>query len=127
MRSAAAVSLALLAGAGYTWAEGDVPDPGRCTAYYLLQAAISLALVVGLICASYYLLRRLQERTNPTRTANGMIEVVDSRALGGGRWLYLVRVGEEHYLVGGSANAVGPIERTGLRVLEEAPGEVASE
>ena len=127
MRSAPAVSLALLAGAGCARAQGDLPDPGRGPAYYLLQAAISLALVVGLICASYYLLRHLQERTSPTRPASGAIEVVDSEALGGGRWLYLVRVGEEHYLVGGSANAVGPIERTGLRVLAGAPGEAVRE
>ena len=47
MRSAPAVSLALLAGAGCARAQGDLPDPGRGPAYYLLQAAISLALVVG--------------------------------------------------------------------------------
>jgi flagellar biosynthetic protein FliO len=122
-----AAALAALAWAACARAQGELPDPGRGTAYYLLQALISLALVVGLICASYYLLRRLQERTSPARAAVGVIEVIDSRALGGGRWLYLVRVGEEHYLVGGSASGVGPIERTGLRVLDEAPGEVGGE
>ena len=127
MRRVAGANVVLLAWAGCAWAQGELPDPGRGAAYYLLQAAISLALVVGLIWASYYLLRRLQDRTNPTRATSGMIEMMDSRALGGGRWLYLVRVGEEHFLVGGSANAVGPIERTGLRVPDEAPAEAADE
>jgi flagellar biosynthetic protein FliO len=89
--------------------------------YYLLQALVSLAVVVGLICASYFVLRRFQGQ--PSRGGGaGQIEVLDSRSLGGGRWLYLVRIGDEQYLVGGSASGVGPIELTGAPPKREDEG-----
>lgn len=65
-------------------------QPG--SAHYLLQALLSLALVVALIYGAYYLLRRLQ-LGGLRREAGGPAELVQSLPLSGTNVLHLVRLG----------------------------------
>lgn len=65
-------------------------QPG--SAYYLLQALLSLLLVVGLIYGAYYLLRRLQVG-GLRREAGGPAELLQSLPLAGMNMLHLVRLG----------------------------------
>ena len=79
----------------------------------MLQALVSLGAVVVLILISHYLLKRLESRPAERVAKSGAIEIVDARHLGGGRWLYLVRVADESFLVGAGADGVGPIHPVG--------------
>ncbi len=77
--------------------------------YYLVQAFVSLAIVVGLIYAIYFGLRRLSHTGLPPK-GEGM-QVLASQHLGGGRWVYILRVADRVLVVGGGAD--------GLRTLAE--------
>jgi len=61
-------------------------------AIYLLQALLSLALVVALIYAAYWLLRR-SSMGGAARRANGPAELLQSLPLHGGYALHVVRLG----------------------------------
>ncbi len=65
---------------------------GHSSFYYLLQAGVSLAVVVGLIYLIYFGLRRLSQ-TAPTHKGD-RLRVVESRHLGGGRWVYILEVAD---------------------------------
>jgi len=84
---------------------------GHSSLYYLLQAGLSLAVVVGLIYAIYFGLRRLSQ-VAPTNKS-GRLHVLESRHLGGGRWVYILKVADRILIVGGSSE--------GLRTLSELP------
>jgi len=84
---------------------------GHGSLYYLLQAGISLAVVVGLIYAIYFGLRRLSQAA-PTHKGD-RLRVVESRHLGGGRWVYILEVADRILIVGGG--------NEGLRTLAELP------
>ena len=84
-------------------------EPIHHPAYYLLNAVLSLAVVIGLIYAVYFGLRRLSQRGLPGPT--GQMEILESRHLGGGRWVYVLRVGQRVLIVGGGTE--------GLRTLAE--------
>jgi len=86
---------------------------GHSSLYYLLQAAISLAIVVGLIYAIYFGLRRLSQ-TTPTDKGDAL-RLVASRHLGGGRWVYILEVADRILIVGGGSE--------GLRKLAEFPAD----
>jgi len=86
---------------------------GHSSLYYLLQAGISLAIVVGLIYAIYFGLRRLSQAT-PTHKGD-RLRVVESRHLGGGRWVYILEVADRILIVGGGSE--------GLRTLSELPAD----
>ena len=100
-------ALALLAAT----AAGAQPaaEPVHQPAYYLLNAVLSLAVVIGLIYAIYFGLRRLSQRGLPGPT--GQMEILESRHLGGGRWVYVLRVAQRVLIVGGGTE--------GLRTLAE--------
>ena len=83
-------------------------------AYYLLKALISLGLVVALIYAIYFGLRRLSY-SSMQRASDEQLQVLHSRHLGGGRWMYAVRVADRVLIVGGGSE--------GLRTLAEMPAE----
>ena len=84
---------------------------GHSSLYYLLQAGISLAVVVGLIYAIYFGLRRLSQAA-PTHRGD-RLHVVESRHLGGGRWVYILEVADHILIVGGG--------NEGRRTLAEWP------
>ena len=84
---------------------------GHSSLYYLLQAGISLAAVIGLIYLIYFGLRRLSQAA-PTHKGD-RLRVVESRHLGGGRWVYVLEVADRILIVGGS--------NEGLRTLAELP------
>ena len=90
---------------------------GLGSLYYLLQAGISLGVVVGLIYAIYFGLRRLS-RAAPTHRGD-RLRVVESRHLGGGRWVYILEVADRILIVGGG--------NEGLRTLAELPADELDE
>jgi flagellar biogenesis protein FliO len=104
------VGLVLLSGCALAFAQNSQPSAeGHSSLYYLLQAAVSLAIVVGLIYAIYFGLRRLSQ-AGPTHKGD-RLHVVESRHLGGGRWVYILEVANRILIVGGGSE--------GLRKLAE--------
>ena len=96
---------------------------GHSSLYYLLQAAISLAIVVGLIYAIYFGLRRLSQATSTHK--GDRLRVVESRHLGGGRWVYILEVADRILIVGGGSEGLSKLAE--LPVDEFDQGESASE
>ena len=93
------------------------PLPAYEPGAYLLQALLSLAVVVGLIYGAYYLLRRLQGPALRL-TSEGPMKVLQSVPLAGGSYLHLVQVKGRRLLV-----ACGPQGVTLLQADEaEAEG-----
>ena len=93
------------------WAQspaGTSSSPGPT--YYLLRALLSLALVVALIYAIYFGLRRLSTQ-RLSGTSDDQLRLLHSRHLGGGRWIYAIRVADRVLIVGGGTE--------GLRTLAE--------
>lgn len=89
------------------------PAPaGRSAGLLLLQALLSLAVVIAVIYLAYYALRRLGGARLVAGEA-GPLRVLQARHLGGDRWLYLVRVGARHLVVGGSAGGLSAIADLG--------------
>ena len=87
----------------------------------VIQLVLGLALVLGLIFALAWVLRRVQQ-TNPR--GGQVIELLGSRALGPRDRLLLVQVGSEQILLG-----VSPGQITPLHVLKEpvvAPAKTAA-
>jgi flagellar biogenesis protein FliO len=81
--------------------------------YYLLQAGLSLAIVIGLIYAVHFGLRRVSSAGLPRRL--GQVQVRESRHLGGGRWIYVIEVAGRILVIGGGSD--------GMRTLAEMPAE----
>ena len=68
---------------------------------------------MGLIYLIYFGLRRLSQAA-PTRKGD-RLRVVESRHLGGGRWVYILEVADRILIVGGGSE--------GLRKLAELPAD----
>lgn len=84
------------------------------------QALLSLAVVIGVIYLVYFGIRRVSDRQF-SASAGGPIHVVQTRHLGGDRWLYLVEVEGRRLIIGGADGQVSPIAE--LEAREEAgPG-----
>jgi len=75
--------------------------------YYLLQACVSLAVVVGLIYLIYFGLRRLSQAA-PTHKGD-RLRVVESRHLGGGCWVYILEVADRILIVGGGSEGLSKL------------------
>lgn len=104
---------------GATWlactgaqAQELAPAVGRGAGVLLLQALLSLAVVVGVIYLAYYGLRRLSDRQLGA-DAEGPLRVVQAKHLGGDRWLYVVRVGRRTLVVGGASGQITPVADLG--------------
>jgi len=80
--------------------------------YLLLQALVSLAVVIGIIYLAYLGLRHLGRRQLGAGE-EGPVRVIQARHLGGDRWLYLVAVGRRRLLVGGGPSGVQRIADLG--------------
>ncbi|AMB85311.1 flagellar assembly protein FliO [Pseudomonas agarici] len=85
----------------------------------LTQLVLGLLLVLAIIFALAWLLRRVQQ-AGPTGKKNQVIELIGSRALGPRDRLVLVQVGNEQILLGLTPGSITP-----LHVLKE-PVEVPS-
>ena len=71
----------------------------------LLQALMSLAIVVAVIYAAYLGLRYLSRRQLGL-SDEGPVQVIQARHLGGDRWLYVVEVAGRRLLLGGGPSDV---------------------
>lgn len=85
---------------------------GLSPTYLLLQALLSLGIVVGIIYLVWWGARHLSQRQLGA-SAEGPIRVLHARHLGGERWLYLIAVGRRRLLVGGGASGVQPVADLG--------------
>lgn len=81
----------------------------------LLRMAIGLVVVVGLIAAVWFVMKRVQRSRYPAMEERGpsLIDVVTTTPLGPNRALHLVRVGEELVLVGSTDQSVSALARLG--------------
>lgn len=86
-----------------------VPPPAYEPGPYLLQALISLVVVVALIYGAYYLLRRLQGPALRL-TGEGPMKVLQSVPLAGGNVLHLVQVEGQTLLVASGPQGVTLLE-----------------
>jgi len=112
LKTASSTGLVLLVGLVSASAQPEQGSAdGHSSLYYLLQAGISLAVVIGLIYLIYFGLRRLSQ-ASPTHKGD-RLRVVESRHLGGGRWVYILEVADRILIVGGG--------NEGLRKLAELP------
>lgn len=100
-------------GAGRALAQSaDAPPGGRSALLLLLQALLSLAVVIAVIYLAYYALRRLAGG-RLVADEEGPLRVLQARHLGGDRWLYLVRVGSRHLVIGGAPGQLSAIADLG--------------
>lgn len=80
---------------------------GSGMAGQLVQTVLGLLLVLGVIIALAWLLKRMQQAS--PRGGGQVIELVGARALGPRDRLLLVQVGEEQILLGVSAGRITPL------------------
>ncbi len=76
----------------------------------ILRTLLGLAVVVGLIYAVTWVLRRVKRSREEQASGRGLASVA-TLPLGGGRTLHLVRAGTDVILVGSSEHGVAPIAR----------------
>ena len=93
-------------------ATAAVPVAGASVGGQLTQLVLGLLLVLGLIFALAWLLRRVQQ--TGARQGGQVIELISSRALGARDRLVLVQVGNEQILLGLTPGRITP-----LHVLKE--------
>ena len=94
-------------------ATAAVPVAGASVGGQLTQLVLGLLLVLGLIFALAWLLRRVQQ-AGPRQGQGQVIELISSRALGARDRLVLVQVGNEQILLGLTPGRITP-----LHVLKE--------
>ena len=103
-----------------------VPAAGGGVGAQLTQLVLGLLLVLGLIFALAWLLRRVQ-RAGPQQ--GQLIELISSRALGPRDRLVLVQVGNEQILLGLTPGRITPLhvlkEPVPVAATEAAPPEFA--
>ncbi|HWH14863.1 MAG TPA: flagellar biosynthetic protein FliO, partial [Miltoncostaeaceae bacterium] len=92
----------------------------------MLRLGIGLLVVVGLILAVWWGMKRMQRGRMPAAggPAGTLVDVVSTTPLGPTRFLHLIRVGDELILVGATDHAVTPVARIGG---EEALGMLGGE
>jgi flagellar biogenesis protein FliO len=78
---------------------------GASPGAYLVQALLSLAFVIALIYAAYYVLRRLGGKVT-TPTQPGPASLVQSLPLPGGNTLHVVRLGRKLHLLSSGPQGV---------------------
>ncbi|BBP78546.1 flagellar biosynthetic protein FliO [Pseudomonas gingeri NCPPB 3146 = LMG 5327] len=102
-----------LAAEPVTSAAAAAPAVGGGMAGQLTQLVLGLLLVLGIIFALAWLLRRVQQ-AGPAGKKGQVIELIGSRALGPRDRLVLVQVGNEQILLGLTPGTITP-----LHVLKE--------
>ncbi len=89
-------------------AVGDGPG----LAVLLGQALLSLAVVVGIIYLVYFGLRRLDSRRF-AEDGEGPMRVVQTKHLGGDRWLYLVEIDGRRIVIGAASGQIARVAELG--------------
>jgi flagellar biosynthetic protein FliO len=93
----------------------------------LLRLGLGLVVVMGLIAAVWYVMKRVQRSRFPALEERGgsLIDVVTTTQLGPNRSVHLIRVGEEMVLVGSTDHSITPLARLGaedaLALVDLAP------
>lgn len=78
----------------------------------ILRLGIGLVVVIALIGAVWYVLKRVRRAKHPELDARGdLIDVVATTQLGPNRTLHVVRVGEELVVLGATEHAITPVAR----------------
>ncbi len=116
--AACAITLLGCAAAHAQQPQGAAGMAGRSAGLLLVQALLSLAVVVGVIYLAYFGLRRISARSlgisgRLGAGAEGPLRVIQARHLGGDRWLYLIEIGRRRLVVGGATGQVTPIADLG--------------
>ncbi|WP_217915202.1 flagellar biosynthetic protein FliO [Miltoncostaea marina] len=77
----------------------------------LLRLLIGLVIVVGLITAVWYVMKRVQRSRFPAleERGSGLVEIVTTTPLGPNRSLHLIRVGDDLLLIGSADGGITPI------------------
>ncbi len=112
MMRACAAGLTVLASCPGAWAQEASGGIAANPLYLLVQALVSLAVVIGVIYLAWFALRRLSQR-QAGMAEDGPMHVIQTRHLGGDRWLYLVRVGKRTLVIGGGPEGVRPVADLG--------------
>jgi flagellar biosynthetic protein FliO len=89
-------------------AGGGIP-PGSSSAFAILRMVLVLALVAGVIYLVVYFLRRMGK---PQIEQDPHLKILASTHLGSGRYVHVVSVGKEAWLIGsgkGGVNNIAPI------------------
>lgn len=79
----------------------------------LLRLGLGLIVVVGIILAIWFLMKRSQRGRLPGAGGPGgaLVDVVSTTPLGPNRFLHLIRVGEDLILIGATEQSVTPVAR----------------
>ena len=79
----------------------------------MLRMGIGLVVVVGIVLAVWYGMKRLRRAGMPGMgaTRRDLVDVVSTTAIGPARFLHLVRVGGELILVGATDHSITPVAR----------------
>lgn len=79
----------------------------------VLRLAVGLVVVVGLIAALWWVMKRVQRSRYPGAEgrAGTAVEIVATTALGPNRALHLVRVGDQTILIGATEHAITTVAR----------------
>lgn len=79
----------------------------------MLRMGVGLVVVVGLVLAVWYGMKRLRRAGMPGMgaTRRDLVDVVSTTAIGPARYLHLVRVGGELILVGATDHSITPVAR----------------
>lgn len=77
----------------------------------LLRLLVGLVIVVGLIAAVWYVMKRVQRSRFPALEERGssLVEIVTTTPLGPNRSLHLIRVGDDLLLIGSADGGITPI------------------
>lgn len=120
----AGLTIVILAWPSIAAAQPDGGPGTRAVWHLLLQALLSLAVVVGVIYLVYFGLRRIGH--GPLETGGeGPLRLVQSRHLGGDRWLYVVEVEGRRVVVGAAGGHIAHI--CDLDEPPDAPGHRAGD
>lgn len=93
----------------------------------LLRLGLGLVVVIGLIAAVWYVMKRVQRSRFPAleERSTALIDVVTTTQLGPNRAVHLIRVGEELVLVGATDHTITALARLGaddaLALVDLAP------
>lgn len=111
------LSLFLLLPASAQGAAGQEVGGGFSFLASFLQMLAALALVIGLILLTYYIVTRLMRKIPVLRPGNQYIRVLEVRAMGPRKALILIEIGGEYLLLANSGEQLGLIKQ--IDMLEE--------
>jgi flagellar protein FliO/FliZ len=110
-------------------AEGPDTSKGFSFLSSFFQMLAALALVIGLILLTYYIVTRLMRKIPALRPGNQHIRVLEVRAMGPRKALILIEIGGEYLLLASSGEQLALIKRINMleeiEVIEDPPEQTA--